>query len=65
MIMDKAKYGINYHVQAVEYFPIIGGIGLLISLILSILAYFFKIGLGKNGNKIKKILKKILAFLPM
>lgn len=58
MIMDKAKYGINYHAEAVDYFPIIGGIGLLISLILSILAYFFQDRSRKKWKRDKENDKK-------
>ena len=36
IIMDKARLGINYHYQAVEYFPLIISLGLILSFICSI-----------------------------
>ena len=42
LIMDKARLGINYHDEAVEYFPVIIGVGIGISFGLAILAFYIQ-----------------------
>jgi hypothetical protein len=53
--MEKAREGINYQDQAVKYFPTIMSIGLSISFILSVFAFFVQ---NRSRNKWIKKMKK-------